>query len=136
MVTPGDTTQSRRTAQLSPADPQTCRGKGVVFKPINLDWFVMQQVIFLTKEAFTLVLCDMFYFTSFQFLKILIDPLTQVYLVAQWLRICLAVQGHPFHPWSGKVPHAPGWLSPCATTTEPMCLSPGTATTEPVCRNY
>ena len=57
---------------LSPADPQTCRGKGVVFKPINLDWFVMQQVIFLTKEAFTLVLCDMFYFTSFQFLKILI----------------------------------------------------------------
>ena len=32
----------------------------------------MQQVIFLTKEAFALVLCDMFYFTSFQFFKILI----------------------------------------------------------------
>ena len=41
--------------------------KGVVFKPINLDWFVIQQIIFLTKEAFTLILCDIFYSTSFQF---------------------------------------------------------------------
>ena len=25
---------------------------------------------------------------------------------------------HRFNPWSGKIPHASGQLSPCATTTE------------------
>ena len=27
-------------------------------------------------------------------------------LVAQWLRICLPMQGTGFKPWSGKIPHA------------------------------
>ena len=40
-------------------------------------------------------------------------------LVAQWLRICLPMQGHRFEPWSGRIPHATEQLSLCATTTEP-----------------
>ena len=44
-------------------------------------------------------------------------------LVAQWLRICLAMpgilDGILFNPWSGKIPHAAEQLSPCITTTEP-----------------
>ena len=33
-------------------------------------------------------------------------------LVAQWLRICLPMQGHGFEPWSGKIPHAAERLGP------------------------
>ena len=33
-------------------------------------------------------------------------------LVAQWLRVCLLVQGHGFEPWSGKFPHAAEQLGP------------------------
>ena len=40
-------------------------------------------------------------------------------LVAQWLRICLPMQGTQVRSWSGKIPHAMDQLSPCATTTEP-----------------
>ena len=40
------------------------------------------------------------------------------FLVAQWLRISLPVQGHGFDPWSGKIPHAAEWLGPCAAATE------------------
>ena len=54
-------------------------------------------------------------------------------LVVQWLRIHTAMQRHRFDPWSGKIPHAAGQLSPCATTTEPMLWSPPAASTEPVC---
>jgi hypothetical protein len=28
--------------------------------------------------------------------------------------------GHRLHPWSGKILHAAGQLSPCATTTKPV----------------
>ena len=44
-------------------------------------------------------------------------------LVAQWLRIHPALQckGHRFYPWSQKIPHATGQLSPCNITTEPTC---------------
>ena len=31
--------------------------------------------------------------------------------------------GHRFDPWSGKIPHATGQLSPCATTTEPFATT-------------
>ena len=76
-------------------------------------------------------------------------------LVAQWLRICLPMQGTGVR--SGKIPHAAEQLSPCATTTEPArprahtpqvlspCATtteahtlqgPCTATTEPACYNY
>ena len=30
-------------------------------------------------------------------------------------------RGHGFNPWSRKIPHAAGQLSPCATTTDPVC---------------
>ena len=43
-------------------------------------------------------------------------------LVAQWLRICLPLQGTQVRalvPWCRKIPHAAEQLSPCATTTEP-----------------
>ena len=58
-------------------------------------------------------------------------------LVAQWLRICLPVQGHGFDPWSRKIPHAAEQLSPCATTTEAcVTYSLHATTTEPTCCNY
>ena len=53
--------------------------------------------------------------------------------MVQWLRICLPGASllaqtveesaclhreHWFNPWSGKIPHATGQLSPCATTTD------------------
>ena len=43
---------------------------------------------------------------------------TEASLVAQWLRICLPMQGHRFDPWSGKIPHGVEQWSPCATTAE------------------
>ena len=45
-------------------------------------------------------------------------------LVAQWLRICLPMQGTRVRAWSGKIPHAAEQLGPCATATEPACLEP------------
>ena len=41
-------------------------------------------------------------------------------LVAQWLRICLPMQGHVFDPWPAKIPHVAEQLNPCAATTESM----------------
>ena len=41
---------------------------------------------------------------------------------------------HGFNPWSRKILHAMGKLSPWATTTEPVLWSPGTTTTEPTPR--
>ena len=54
-----------------------------------------------------------------------------------WESACQC-RGHRFDPWSGKIPHAAEQLSPCATTTEPVCsrphmlklLSPRAATTK------
>ena len=34
------------------------------------------------------------------------------------LRICLPMQEIGFKPWSGKIPHVSGQLSPCAISTE------------------
>ena len=51
-------------------------------------------------------------------------------LVVQWLRIHLAMKGHGFNPWSGKIPHAVEQLSLCKTTTEPILQSPGAAASE------
>ena len=51
-------------------------------------------------------------------------------VVVQWLRIHLPVHGTRFYPQSGKIPHAEGQLSACATTTEPTPLEPVTTTTE------
>ena len=45
-------------------------------------------------------------------------------LLAQWLRICLPMQGTWFKPWSGKIPHAAEQLGPWATATEPARLEP------------
>ena len=45
-------------------------------------------------------------------------------LVAQWLRICLPMQGTRARHWSGKISHAAEQLGLCATTTEPARLEP------------
>ena len=56
--------------------------------------------------------------------------LYRVSLVVQWLRVCFAMQGHQFAPWSGTLSHAMGqqspgaqWLSPspraCASQEKP-----------------
>ena len=37
--------------------------------------------------------------------------------VAHWMGVCQC-RRHRFKPWSRKIPHASGQLSPCATTTE------------------
>ena len=39
-------------------------------------------------------------------------------LVVHWLRICLPMQGHRFHPWPGKSLHAAGQLNLYATIRE------------------
>ena len=41
--------------------------------------------------------------------------------MAQWIRICLPVQGTRVHPWSEKTPHTEEQLNMCATTTESTC---------------
>ena len=38
-----------------------------------------------------------------------------------------------FDPWSWKIPHVEGQLSPCATAIERVLQSLGDATTEPTC---
>ena len=45
------------------------------------------------------------------------------FLVVQWLRICLAMQGDLglIPGWGTKIPHVAEQLSPHATTTNPMC---------------
>ena len=40
------------------------------------------------------------------------DDINRASLVAQWLRICLPMQGHGFEPWSGKIPYAAERLGP------------------------
>ena len=45
-------------------------------------------------------------------------------LVAQWLRVCLLMQGRGFGPWSGRIPRAAERLSLWATTAEPARLEP------------
>jgi len=42
------------------------------------------------------------------------------FLVVQWLRICLLMQGTQVQFLVGKILHAMGQLSLCATTTESM----------------
>ena len=44
-------------------------------------------------------------------------------LGAQRMKIHLPVQGNRFNPWSGKIPHAAGQLSLCATVREPVCYN-------------
>ena len=46
------------------------------------------------------------------------NPGAETSLVAQWLGICLPIQGHKFDPWSKKIPHAAGQLSLHDRTTE------------------
>ena len=40
------------------------------------------------------------------------------FLEAQWVRICLPMQGTGFNPWSWKIPRAAEQLGLCATTPE------------------
>ena len=53
-------------------------------------------------------------------------------LVAQWLRICLPMQGTQVRSLVREdlTCHATEQLSPCATTTEPALYSPCSATSE------
>ena len=46
-----------------------------------------------------------------------------------WESTCQC-RGHGFEPWSGRIPHAPEQLGPCATATEPELQSPQATTTE------
>ena len=38
-----------------------------------------------------------------------------------WESTCQS-RRHRFNPWSGKIPHSMGWLSPCTTTAEDCAL--------------
>ena len=82
------------------------------------------------------------------FLQILL-PLQIMYLemnlgtslVAQWLRICLPVQGTLVRALVQEDPTCRGTTNKstcpvCATTTEPALQSPRATTTEPTCHNY
>ena len=50
--------------------------------------------------------------------------------MAQWIRICLSVQGHRFNPWSGRIPLTEEQLSLCATTAKPKLWGPCATNTE------
>ena len=50
-------------------------------------------------------------FTSIASFK-LSKNLMRASLVAQWVRICLPMQGTRFDPWSVKIPHAAEQLKP------------------------
>ena len=54
-------------------------------------------------------------------------------MVAQWLRICLPVQGTGVHPWSRKIPHVPQLLSLRSRAHRLQLLKP--MHLEPVLRN-
>ena len=58
--------------------------------------------------------------TFFPFTLGLQNSVCSASLVVQWLRVCLAMQGHQFSLWSGKIPYAKQQLNPCTTTTEPI----------------
>ena len=51
-------------------------------------------------------------------------------LVAEWVRICLPMQGPWFNPWSGMSPHALELLSPHTRAEELHLLSLYAAATE------
>ena len=63
------------------------------------------------------------------------DPL-RTSLVGSGQKCTCQCWGHRFHPWSGKIPHATGQLSPWATTIEPVLWGLGAATTERMLHNY
>ena len=46
------------------------------------------------------------------------EQCSQIIIFRTSLLLCLPMQGHGFHAWSGKIPQAMELLSPCATTTE------------------
>ena len=54
----------------------------------------------------------------------------RTFLVVQWLRIHLPMQGHRFDPWSGKIPHAVGQLKPVPTPEAQVTSSQRSATRE------
>ena len=41
----------------------------------------------------------------------------------QWMEVCLPMLGHGFNLWSGKIQYIAEQLSPCSTTTEPVCCN-------------
>ena len=57
-------------------------------------------------------------------------------LMAQWLRIHLAMKGTPVWSLIWEDPTSVGQLDPCATTIEPALQSPGTTTSGSTCGNY
>ena len=63
-----------------------------------------------------------YHFTPTVMVRIKKNQIIGASLVAQWLRICLPIQGNMFKPWSGKISHAAEQLSLCATTTEARAL--------------
>ena len=50
-----------------------------------------------------------------------------------WESTCQC-RGHGFDPWSRKIPHSKGQLSPCATTAEPRLYSLYSTTKKPLPR--
>ena len=74
------------------------------------------------RPCFLLCPHQLLSWTQFTFFLNSYDPGAS--LVVQWLRICLAMQWTLVGSLPRKIPHAVEQLSPCTTTTEPMCLEP------------
>ena len=53
----------------------------------------------------------------------LLIPHNRASLEVQQLRICLAMQGTLFDPWSRSTPRAEEQLRSCVPSTEPMCCN-------------
>ena len=55
----------------------------------------------------------------FQIIMLKVDGDGFPWRLVQWLNIYLPTQGTRFDSRSGRIPHVPGQISPCTTSTEP-----------------
>ena len=91
----------------------------------------MPRTMWLSVVAFKIFVAMVKWITKYCF-RVTYDPIWPGILkplwgasqVAQWLRICLLMQGTRVWAWSGKIPHAVEQLGPWATTAEPERLEP------------
>ena len=98
---------------------------------LGMKWYL--TVIFIYISLMTNNV-DIFSCTPWLFVYLVLKKyLFRTSLVVQWIRFRLPMQWTPFDPWSRKTPHASGWLSLLAATTEPVCCSCWSLCTQNLC---
>ena len=107
----------------------------------------------LKNKSYFMAVESYFYFVGFEkgiyHFRVLCQPPDQsilyffiqntVFALPWWLiskEFSCQCRRREFSPWLGKIPHATGPLSSCATSTEPVPSSPGVTAAESRCHNY